>query len=111
MEEHNSETCQAAEVVMLIVQNEGKIEQGPEDPSEFQPAYELLLSLKIIKEQEGEFLPGPNFEKAAKIGLKEFLRKMQLREQQPRNRNKWIAGITGGALLAAVGYLLRPGRN
>lgn len=111
MEENYNEVYQAAEVVMLIIQNEGKVEQGLEDPSEFQPAYELLLSLKIIQEREGEFLPGPNFEKASKLGLKEFLRRKELADRQSSTRNKWVAGIAGGALLGTLGYLLRPKKD
>lgn len=107
MEENYNEVHQAAEVVMLIIQNEGKIEQGPEDPSEFQPAYEQLLSLKIIREGDGEYLPGPNFEPASKIGFKEFIRKKALAEQRAATRNKWAAGIAGGALLGTLGYVLK----
>ena len=111
MEENINEVYQAAEVVMLIIQNEGKIEQGPEDPSEFMPAYQQLLSLRIITEREGEFLPGSNFEKAAKYGFREFLRRKELADRQTSTRNKWAAGIAGGALLGTLGYFLRPGRK
>ncbi len=107
MEENINEVYQAAEVVMLIIQNEGKIEQGPEDPSEFMPAYQQLLSLRIIVEKEEEFLPGPNFEIASKLGLKEFLRRKELAERQSSTRKKWMAGIAGGALLGTLGYVLK----
>ncbi|MGB7842786.1 MAG: hypothetical protein WBL21_08360 [Salinimicrobium sp.] len=111
MEENINEDYQAAEVVMLIIQNEGKIEQGPEDPSEFEPAYQILLSLQIIVEREGEYFPGPNFQRANKLGLREFLRRKELTEQTPSTRNKWLAGIAGGAILAGIGYMLRSGRK
>ena len=111
MEEKINEIYQAAEVVMLIIQNEGMIEPGPEDPTEFQPAYDQLLSLKIIREREGEFLPGPNFERASKLGFREFLRRKLLADQKPSGRNRWMAGIAGGAFLTAIGYMMRPGKD
>ena len=111
MEEKSNEVDQAAEVVMLIIQNEGKIEQGPEDPSEFQPAYQILLSLHIIVERESEYLPGPNFERAGRLGFREFLKRKQLADQHPTARGKWLAGIAGGAVLATIGFMLRPGRK
>ncbi|MGB7786247.1 MAG: hypothetical protein WBL27_09115 [Salinimicrobium sp.] len=111
MEENYNEVHQAAEVVLLIIQNEGKIEQGPEDPSEFKPAYELLLALNIIVEREGEYFPGSNFEKTTKIGFREFLRRKEISDQRPSTRHKWLAGFAGGAILASIGYLLRPGRH
>ncbi|GAB2762267.1 hypothetical protein [Salinimicrobium soli] len=111
MEDNTYKVIQAAEVVMLIIQNEGQMEHSLEDLSEFQPAYELLLSLNIIQDRDELLVPGPNFERASKLGVKEYLRRKELADQKPSNRNKWVAGIAGGALLAAVGYLLRPGRN
>lgn len=111
MEENKNEVYQAAEVIMLIIQNEGKIEQCPEDPSEFQPAFQMLLSLNIIVEREGEYLAGASFGRASKLGFREFLRRKQLADKRPSNRNKWLAGFAGGAILASIGYMLRPGRN
>ena len=111
MEENKKEIYRAAEVIMLIIKNEGQMEYSLEDQSEFQPAYDKLLALDIIQFCDEWLVPGANFEKASRSGLEEFLRRKQLAEQRPSHRNKWLAGIAGGAVLAAIGYMLRQERN
>lgn len=64
--ESKEEIFKTADVILLIINNEGKLVDDIEYPSEFRRAYQLLQELDIIKSEEGKFTPSKKFS----VGIK-----------------------------------------
>lgn len=112
MEEEIRNIDQAADVILLIISNEGFISDEIEYPSEFQEAYLKLLELRIIQNKSGEYIPAENFNRALRWGIKKF----EERKDEPSAlekiiRSKYTAGFVAGTAVAGLGYLIRISRK
>ena len=107
----NKEVLTAAEVVMLIIKNEGELEDDLEYPAEFSEAYRLLLALEVIQLVEEKFLPSINFDAAHRIGVQKFLesenfKKETLERRRSQNKNVRVA-VFSSAAVAIAGYFIK----
>lgn len=109
--ESNKEIITAAEVVLLIVKNEGELEDDLEYPSEFTQAYELLLTHDIIRLVDRKFLPSRKFDAAHRVGVQKFLegekyKKEALEKRRSQNKKVRVA-VFSSAAIAIAGYFIR----
>ena len=112
MKEDLKNVYQAADVVLMIIENEGSISDEIEYPSEFAPAYQKLMELGLIQVKNGEYVPAGNFQKAIKIGVWNYeQRKNEPSKLEQFISNKYTIGILAGTFLTGLGYFLRPGRK
>lgn len=112
MQDDKKEVYQAAHVIMLIIQNEGAISDEIEYPSEFKAAYTELLDLNIIRNKDGEFVPGVNFDKAFKLGVEQFKEKLnQPSRLETIIRHRYTMPIVAGTVLAGMGYIFKAGKR
>ena len=112
MQEEKKDVLQAAEVILMIMQYEGEIEDLIEYPSEFEDAYKELVNYKVIKLQEGKYVPDENFGKASRHGFRKYIERLA----NPPAYKKFLAskpalGVMAGAFVVAAGYLYNQGRG
>jgi hypothetical protein len=112
MGEDRKDVLQAAEVILLIIQYEGEIEDAIEYPPEFEMAYQDLLFYKIIANREGKYVPGENYRKASSLGFQKYVHNLN----NPSGLRKLIAnkpaiGFFAGAVLFTAGYFLKLGKK
>ena len=113
--EQKREVFKTADVVLLIISNEGELVDDIEYPVEFRRAYKFLEKLDIVKSHEGKFVPSKNFESALKNGVERYkenqlLEKVVLRKQKFQQRNFGVAIVSSLAVVVA-GYLYRKQRK
>lgn len=110
-EEVERETFTAADVILLIIRNEGELVDDIEYPQEFINAYAMLQAFDVIRSQEGKFISGPNFGAATKLGVQNFVERELARAEAEKNRGKQVRKVGIAALstavVAAAGYLYR----
>lgn len=109
MEEEKKDIYQTAEVILLIIQYEGEIEDIIEYPLEFEAAYKELLHYRIIKKGEEKYLPDTNFSKASELGFRKYIEKVN----NPSKFRQYITskpalGVLAGAVLVTASFLMRP---
>lgn len=107
----NKKVITAAEVVLLIIKNEGELEDDFEYPVEFPEAYKLLRALDVIQLVEEKFLPSKNFDAAHRVGVQKFLegenyRKEALERRRSQNKKVHVA-VFSSAAIAIAGYFIR----
>lgn len=107
----NKEVITAAEVVLLIIKNEGNLEHDLEYPAEFSEAYRLLLNLDVIQLLDEKFLPSRNFDAAQRVGVQKFLEAENYKKEaleKRRSQNKKIrVALFSSAAIAITGYFIR----
>lgn len=112
MKEDLKDVYQAADVVLMIIENEGSISDEIEYPSEFAPAYQKLMELGVIQTKNGEYVPATNFHRAHKMGTWNYeQRKNDPSKLEQFLSNKYTIGIIAGTFLTGIGYFLRPGKK
>lgn len=113
--ESNKDIIAAAEVVLLIVKNEGELEDDLEYPAEFSKAYQLLLNLNVIQLADGKFLPSRNFDAAYRTGVQKFMEdeksKSEALERRRSQNQKVHLAIISSAAIAIAGYFIRKTRS
>lgn len=112
MNENIKDVYQAADVVLMIIENEGSISDEIEYPSEFAPAYEKLLELGVIQVKNGAYVPAVGFSNARKIGVWNF--EQTKHEPSKFNRiisSKYTIGIVAGTIITYLGYFMRSGKK
>lgn len=112
MSENIKDVYQAADVVLMIIENEGSISDEIEYPSEFAPAYQKLLELGVIHIKNSAYVPAVGFSNARKIGVWNF--EQAKNEPSRLNRlisSKYTIGIVAGTIITYLGYYLRSGKK
>lgn len=110
-EELEGETFTAADVILLIIRNEGELVDDIDYPQEFINAYAMLQAFDIIKSEEGKFISGTNFGAATKLGVQEFVERELARAEAGKTRDKQVRTLSiaavSTAVVAAARYLYR----
>ena len=112
--EPNRDVITAAEVVLLIIWNEGELEDDMEYPLEFTQAYELLLTFDVIQLNNGKFLPSRNFDSAYRTGIQKFIKeeisKKEAIERRRSQNQKISLAIFSSAAIGMAGYFIKKAK-
>lgn len=107
----HSETFTAADVILLIIRNEGALVDDIEYPQEFINAYAMLQNFDIIKSDGGKFVAATNFDAAGKLGVQKFVERELARAEAAKARNKQVKQLGVAAFstaaVAVAGYFYR----
>lgn len=109
------ETFTAADVILLIIRNEGELVDDIEYPQEFINAYAMLQNFNIIKIDQGKFVAAGNFDAATKQGVQNFVERELEKAEAAKVRNRQVKQVGIAALstaaVAMAGYFYRKAKK
>lgn len=103
--EKTDDVLRTAEVVVLMIKNEGKLVDSITYPPEFNRATDILLNYRILEKKLGRYIPGQNFISAYKMGVRNYVQETDggirkaLIERYPMGIISFLAVIAAGFYL------------